>query len=452
MRVLVRDATSLAGRPWLPEVEVAVGDLDHPSTLPPALSGIDVAYFLVHGLYERRFEEREARWAHAFAAAARDARVGHVVYLGGLVPRGRLSPHLRSRARVGEILRAKVPTTEFRAGPIVGSGSASFEMVRYLTERLPVMVTPRWVGNAVSPIAIRDVLSYLLLALEREPVGVVEIGAQPLTFRAMMEHYAEVRGLRRVILPVPVLAPRLAALWVGLVTPIPTGLAAHLVEGMLAPLLADTRRARELFPEIEPMPYRQAVELALQRIALGEVETRWSGASAGHGVRLEDREGLIREERVVRVRASAEDVFRVFCGLGGDRGWLVWDWAWEVRGFLDRLVGGPGLRRGRRDPDVLLPGEAVDFWRVEAVEAPHLLRLRAEMRLPGRAWLEWRAVPDDRGTLLVQTAYFEPKGLLGFSYWWSLYPIHRRIFSDLVSAIAERAEAGAAAKAVRGLS
>jgi uncharacterized protein YbjT (DUF2867 family)/uncharacterized protein YndB with AHSA1/START domain len=424
-------------------VEVALGDLDRPETLGPALEGVEAAYFLVHGLYEGGFEEKEARWAEAFAGAAREAGVGHVIYLGGLLPEGTPSPHLRSRARVGEILRRAVPTTEFRAGPIVGSGSASFEMVRYLTERLPLMVAPRWILNPVSPIAIRDVLGYLLLALERGPSGVVEIGAPPLTFKGMMEVYAEVRGLKRLILPVPVLAPRLAALWVGLVTPIPTRLALHLVEGILHPLVADTGRARALFPEVEPIPYRRAVELALERIALGEVETRWSGALGGAGFRLEDREGLIREVRTLPVAAPPEAVFRVFSGLGGERGWLVWGWAWALRGLLDRLLGGPGLRRGRRHPDHLLPGEAVDFWRVEAVEPPHLLRLRAEMRLPGRAWLEWRALPEEGGTLLVQTAYFEPKGLLGFLYWWALYPFHRVIFSDLVRAIARLAEARA---------
>jgi hypothetical protein len=348
---------------------------------------------------------------------------------------------------VGETLRAWVPTTEFRAGPIIGSGSASFEMVRYLTERLPIMVAPRWVLNLVSPIAIRDVLSYLLLALEREPLGVVEIGSAPLSFRAMMETYAEVRGLRRFILPLPVLAPRLAALWVGLVTPIPNRLALPLVEGILHPLLADTRRAQELFPQVDPLPYRTAVELALERIALGEVETRWSGALlTGPSYALEDREGIIREVRRVAVAAPPEALFRSFASLGGERGWRVWDWAWALRGLLDRLLGGPGLRRGRRHPSELLPGEALDFWRVEEVRPFELLRLRAEMRLPGRAWLEWRALPEQGGSHLVQTAYFEPKGLMGFLYWWGLYPIHRRIFSDLAQAIAREAVGAAAAQ------
>ncbi|GAA6756636.1 SDR family oxidoreductase [Thermus thalpophilus] len=445
VRVLVREAGRLSGRPWAGEVEVVEGTLEDPHALRRALEGVEAAYYLVHAmLSERRFPEAEARQAETFARVARETGLAHVVYLGGLLPRGAApSLHLKSRARVGEILRAHLPTTELRAGPIVGSGSASFEMVRYLTERLPVMVAPRWVLNPVSPIAIRDVLAYLLLALERGPSGVAEIGAPPLTFKAMMETYAEVRGLKRLILPVPVLAPRLAALWVGLVTPIPNRLALPLVEGILHPLVADTAKAQALFPEVTPIPYRKAVELALARIALGEVETRWSGALQGQSYFLEDREGIIREVRALTVQAPPERVYQVFASLGGERGWLVWGWAWALRGLVDRLLGGPGLRRGRRHPTELLPGEAVDFWRVEAVEPPRLLRLRAEMRLPGKAWLEWQALPEGKRCRLVQTAYFAPVGLTGFLYWWALYPIHARIFSDLARAIAREAERSA---------
>jgi uncharacterized protein YbjT (DUF2867 family) len=418
-------------------VEVHRGSLEDPEALRRALEGVEAAYYLVHAmLSEKDFQKAEERQAEAFVRAAREAGLQHVIYLGGLLPKGvRLSSHLTSRARVGEILRAHLPTTEFRAGPIVGSGSASFEMVRYLTERLPVMVAPRWVLNPVSPIAVRDVLAYLLLALEKGPQGVVEVGAEPLTFKAMMETYARLRGLRRAILPVPVLAPRLAALWVGLVTPIPNRLAVPLVEGILHPLVADTTRARALFPEVNPIAYERAVALALERLALGKVETHWSGALFGPGYLLEDREGMIREVRTLRVEAPPEAVFRVLASLGGDRGWLVWGWAWWLRGLLDRLLGGPGLRRGRRHPTELLPGEAVDFWRVEVLEPARLLRLRAEMRLPGEAWLEWCLAPEDEGCRLIQTAYFAPRGLSGFLYWWLLYPFHRLIFSDLVGAV-----------------
>jgi hypothetical protein len=368
-----------------------------------------------------------------------------VIYLGGLMPEaGQASTHLASRAEVGKILRAGLPTTELRAGPIIGAGSASFEMVRYLTERLPVMVAPRWVGNPVQPVAVRDVLSYLLAALEREPLGVVEIGGDALSFKQMMEVYAQVRGLRRMIVPVPVLAPGLAARWVGLVTPIPNRLAVPIIEGVIHPLLADTARARLLFPVIQPLTYRSAVEEALGAIERGEVETRWSGAlGSGSTVELSDREGLIREVRSVRIEASPQGVFETFSSLGGDRGWLVWNWAWWLRGLVDRVTGGPGLRRGRRHPRELLAGEAVDFWRVEMVVPPRLLRLRAEMNLPGRAWLQWEAVPDGDGTRLVQTALFAPVGLAGALYWNLLYPAHRMIFSGLVRAIAREAMAEA---------
>jgi hypothetical protein len=276
--------------------------------------------------------------------------------------------------------------------------------------------------------------------------GVVEVGTAPLTFKQMMEVYAEVRGLKRLILPVPVLAPRLAALWVGLVTPIPNCLAVPLVEGVVRPVLADDRRARALFPDIEPMGYREAVELAVSRTLAGEVVTRWSGALGGSGsYEFADREGIFREVRTRRVAASRASVFRSFAALGGDRGWLVWESAWHLRGLLDQMVGGPGLRRGRRHPWRLHPGEAVDFWRVEEVREPDLLRLRAEMKVPGRAWLQFEAVDEeDSGgpaghTRLVQTAFFAPDGLPGTLYWYALYPAHRLIFSDLVDAVAAAA-------------
>jgi len=451
VRLLVRDIARIAGRPWADRVELAKADLLEPAALPAALEGIEAAFYLVHSMTAGRdFAKMDARAARAFAAAAAGVRL--VVYLGGLMPEaGQASTHLASRAEVGEILRAGLPTTELRAGPIIGAGSASFEMVRYLTERLPVMVAPRWVGNPVQPLAVRDVLSYLLAALEREPLGVVEVGGDALSFKHMMEVYAQVRGLRRVIVPVPVLAPGLAARWVGLVTPIPNRLAVPIIEGVIHPLLADTARALSLFPAIRPLTYRRAVEEALGAIERGEVETRWSGAlGSGSTVELSDREGLIREVRTVRIETSPQTVFEIFSSLGGERGWLVWNWAWWLRGLVDRVTGGPGLRRGRRHPRELLAGEALDFWRVEEVEPPRLLRLRAEMRLPGRAWLQWQAVPDGGGTRLVQTALFAPVGLGGALYWNLLYPAHRLIFSGLVRAIAREATAEAH-RAARGL-
>jgi uncharacterized protein YbjT (DUF2867 family) len=440
VRVLVRDRERVVGRPWAEQVEVVEGDLLRPETLAGVGAGIDAAYYLVHSLSQSKDYAALDRKAAVNAVEALRG-VGKVVYLGGLLPPGgRASPHLASRAEVGEILRAGLPVTEFRAGPVIGSGSASFEMVRYLTERLPVMVAPRWIENAVQPIAVRDILAYLLEALEHPALGVVDVGARPLTFRAMMLGYAAARGLKRRIFAVPVLAPWLAAQWVGLVTPISNRLAVPLIQGILYSVVGDTTRARALFPHIEPLDYREAVDKALEKIQAGVVETRWSGAlGAAPAIKLEDWEGLVKETRTLRLEAPPERVAQAFMGLGGERGWLVWEWAWEARGLIDQLLGGPGLRRGRRHPDELLPGESLDFWRVERVEAGRLLRLRAEMKVPGRAWLQWEAVPDGSGTLLVQTALFQPNGLGGFLYWYGIYPLHQKIFSDLIQAIGRKA-------------
>jgi uncharacterized protein YbjT (DUF2867 family) len=416
-----------------------------------ALEGIDVVYYLVHAMGGAGdFAKLDRSWAETFVDVARSQEgLKRVIYLGGLLPsvdgRGKPSKHLASRAEVGKVLRDGVPTLEFRAGPVIGSGSASFEMVRYLTERLPWMVAPKWIRHAVQPVGIRDVLTYLCEALECEDAtGIVEIGADPLTFRDMMLEYARVRGLRRWIVPVPVLAPGLAARWVGFVTPITNDLAVPLVRGIVHPVLADTTRARELFPGIDPMPYAAAVELALRRTLEGRISTRWSGSGGSNtAYRFADKEGVVREVRTRRVSASPEAVYRAFGSIGGRRGWLVWNGLWALRGLLDQLFGGPGLRRGRRHPIDLEPGEAVDFWRVEEARPPTLLRLRAEMRVPGRAWLQFEAVPEgDDSTRLVQSAFFMPSGLFGVLYWYALYPAHRVIFNDLVDAIAADAEAG----------
>ena len=441
VRVLVRDRGRIAGRPWAERVEVVTGDALKPETLAPALREVDAAYYLIHSMIDAAdFEQTDRQAAEHFAAAAHD--VSRIVYLGGLLPAGGgVSKHLRSRAEVGSILRERLPTTEFRAGPIVGSGSASFEMIRYLTERIPVMIVPRWTLNEVQPIGVDDMLEYLIQALDRPPLGVVDVGADRHRFKAMMGIYAEVRGYRRVMIPVPVLAPGLAARWVGLVTPITNRLAVPLVRGMVRPLLADTTVARREFPAIRPMPYRQAVERALTDTLHGEVETRWSGAlGTATTYEVEDWEGTIREVRTVMTRAPQERVFRTFASVGGDRGWLFWNWAWRVRGFIDRMIGGPGLRRGRRDPDELLPGEALDFWRVESVEFPRSLRLRAEMKVPGTARLQWEALNEGAGTRLVQTALFAPRGLPGILYWYALLPIHHYMFTGLIKALAREAE------------
>ncbi len=444
VRVLVRDPARIQGRSWSDRVEVVRGDLLDADSLVDCAAGCEAAYYLVHAMGAGAgFADRDVRAASNFAAAA--GHLKHCIYLGGLMPPRAPSEHLRSRAETGEVLAAYLPTTEFRAGPIVGSGSLSFEMVRYLTERLPVMVAPRWIDNQIQPIAIRDVLDYLVEALAVGPSGIVEIGGECLTFRDMMMGYAAERKLTRRILPVPVLTPHLSGLWVQLVTPISNRSAMPLIQGITEPLVADGARAKELFPNIRPVAYREAVRRALAKLDSGTVETQWSGALAGHPAHvLEAREGLVRETRTRDIAAPPETVYHVVASLGGNMGWLAWNWAWTLRGRMDRVVGGPGLRRGRRHPHELHPGEAVDFWRVEAADPPRLLRLRAEMKLPGRAWLEWQIERHDGQTRLSQVALFAPKGLAGHLYWNALHPVHGRIFSDLALAVAQTAEKAAA--------
>ena len=451
VRCLVRDPGRLDGRPWTGRAEIVQGDVLRPETLTEALRGVRFAYFLVHGMAGGPdFHERDQAAAANFGAAARVAGVEHVIYLGGLGdPDTDLSHHLRSRQETGEALRAAgVPVTEFRAWVIVGSGSLSFEMIRYLTERVPIMVCPRWVHTRIQPIAIRNVLDYLIAILDRpEAWGrVIEIGGEDVrTYAEMLTVYARVRGLRRWLISVPVLTPRLSSFWVHLVTPVPATIARPLVEGLRNDAVVRDGAARQLFPEIRPVDYAEAVRLALQRFDAGDVETRWSDALAtsqrdATPVVLTDHEGTIQEQRQIVVPATPHAVFRSFSGIGGDVGWLYWNWSWRLRGIMDRLVGGVGLRRGRRDPDDVRVGDALDFWRVEAVEPDHLLRLRAEMKVPGLAWLQFKVAPHaSGGSLLTQTAFFAPKGLAGLLYWYVLYPVHSYIFSGLVRQVGRRA-------------
>ena len=441
VRVLARRPEALSGKSWFEETEVVAGDLADKDSLDRALEGCDAAYFLVHAMYSGDdFAQKEKEYAKNFASAARN--IDKIIYLGGLLPEGgTTSEHLLSRARVGEILRTNDNCTEFRAGPIIGSGSASFEMVRYLTERIPVMIVPRWVKNLVQPIAVKDVISYLVAALDQEPLGIVDIGADALSFRGMMEVFAETRELDRVIIPVPVLTPLLSGLWVGLVTPIPNSLALPLVKGIITPVLADTEKAEIYFPDIRPMRYREAILLALEKIEQRAVETRWRVSSAEtESYDLIDKEGLITEIRTVLSDTPADSLYRSFTSIGGESGWLAWNWAWKVRGLFDSLIGGPGLTRGRRHPTELEVGEELDFWRVEKITENRALLLRAEMKVPGKAWLQFEAIPKDGKSQLVQTAIFAPKGLFGFLYWYSFYPAHYFIFEKMARRIAKRAE------------
>jgi uncharacterized protein YbjT (DUF2867 family) len=451
---LARDAARLQGRPWRDQVEVVTGDCLQADSLPAAMAGVEVAFYLVHSMAGGHdFEQRDVLAARNFARAAKVAGVQRIVYLGGLGdPSTDLSRHLRSRQETGAALRESgLPVTEFRAAVIVGSGSLSFEIIRYLTERLPVMICPRWLYTRAQPLAIRNVLDYLVAALATpESAGrIIEIGgADTLTYGDMLRGYAKVRGLKRWLVPVPVLTPRLSSYWVHLVTPVPAAIARPLIQGLRNDVVVRDDTAQRLFPQIKPMGYDAAVRLALANLDRGNVETAWSDAVASSQgdvtpVQLTTQEGMILERRQRLVNVPAEALFRTFTKLGGATGWLYLDWAWHIRGALDRLLGGVGLRRGRRDPQELRVGDAVDFWRVEAIEPGRLLRLRAEMKVPGGAWLEFRAEPrDQKSAVLSQTAFFAPRGLTGLLYWYALYPIHALIFSGLVERIARRASSG----------
>ena len=462
VRCMVRDPSRLEGRPWSGDVEVVAGDVLDPASLDGALRGVGDAYYLVHSMGGgREFHDRDVAGARNFAHALARAGGARIIYLGALGDReADLSPHLRSRLATGDALReGGLPVTEFRAAVIVGSGSLSFEIVRYLTERVPILISPRWVFTRIQPISTRNVLQYLVEAL-RTPASVGEVieigGADIVTYGEMMTGYARVRGLRRHVLAVPVLTPRLSAGWVHLVTPIPQAIARPLIEGLRNEVVVRDDSARRIFPGVDPLGYEESVRIALARLDAGAVETIWSDAlwsSAGDvtPVQLTTREGMEIEMRQRVVRASEGAVFRAFSALGGRRGWLAMDWAWKLRGALDRLVGGVGMRRGRRHPVELRPGDALDFWRVEAVEDNRLVRLRAEMRLPGRAWLEFHVSPRGPGeVLLSQAALFAPKGLLGWMYWYAMYPFHRLIFDAMIREIAAVAEAAPHARASSG--
>jgi uncharacterized protein YbjT (DUF2867 family) len=452
VRCMVRDPARLQGREWLHHVEVVPGDMFQPDSLVAAMRDIWVVYYLVHSLGEGSdFWERDLVAARNCAQAARAAGVERIVYLGGLGdPQAILSPHLRSRHQTGDALReVGVPVTEFRAAVIVGSGSLSFEMIRYLTDRLPVMICPKWVFTKIQPIAIRNVLDYLVAALTcPESSGrILEIGGSDVvTYAGMMKGYAQARGLKRRLIAVPVLTPRLSSYWVHLVTPIPANIAQPLIKGLGNEVVVRDDSALRLFPEIKPLDYDTSVRLALALVGTHGTETMWSDAlSSSQGSRtptiLTIREGLIRERRQQMVSASTESVYQSFASLGGKQGWLYMDWAWQIRGMLDRLCGGVGMRRGRRDPQDLRVGDSLDFWRVEMVDPGRLIRLRAEMKVPGRAWLEFEARPEpQQKTLLLQTAFFEPKGLFGLLYWYALYPIHNLIFSGLIRQIVKQAK------------
>jgi uncharacterized protein YbjT (DUF2867 family) len=458
VRCAARSPERLRDHPWSEQVEIVRADLTDAGDARRALQGVDVAYYLIHALGSGRdFGETDRRTARTFAEAAREAGIGRIVYLGGLAPSGSgaVSEHLRSRGEVGEILLASgVPTVALRAGVVIGSGSVSFEMMRYLTERLPLMVTPRWVRSRIQPIAIRDALRYLAACASLPPevhrsfdIG----GPDVLTYEEMMRRYAAIAGLRpRRIMPVSVLTPGLSSLWVGLVTPVPGGIARPLADSLRHEVVCHEHDIAEFVPDPPEglVGFDQAVRLALKRIGSGDVATRWSSASVP-GAPSDplptdpDWAGgtLYADLRESPVAASREVLWEVIEGIGGENGWYSWPLAWTARGLFDRLVGGVGLRRGRRDPYHLRIGDSLDFWRVEELDPGRLLRLRAEMRLPGLAWLDLSVGERDGRTWFRQRALFHPRGLLGQLYWWGVRPFHGIVFGRMQRNIRRAAEA-----------
>jgi uncharacterized protein YbjT (DUF2867 family) len=456
---LARTPRKLDDLPWRSEVEVRRCDVLNREELFTSLQGCDAAFYLVHSMGAHSdFADADRVGAANFAAAAEGNNLRRIVYLGGLGSGEELSPHLASRQEVGEVLASgATPVTELRAAVVIGSGSVSFEMLRYLTEVLPIMTTPRWVETKCQPIAIRDVLSYLVAALEDEPGShVYEIGGPDIvSYRDMMQEYAEVAGLRRrIIIPVPVLSPQLSSLWIGLVTPLPVGVARPLVDSLRNEVTVRDDSARSF--GIEPMPLRESIERALERTGELEVPSRWSDASTSPAVPFAwDPEWsggtLLVDRQTVTTAADPASLFWAFSRIGGSVGYYTYNWAWQVRGLLDVLVGGVGLRRGRRHPEDVRLHDTIDFWRVSALSPGEHLQLSAEMRLPGEAWLEWRAAASDDGdgAVLRQNAYFRPRGLAGRLYWYAMLPFHHLIFGRMARKIAEAAERRSTSGAAR---
>lgn len=427
--------------------DVVAGDVLDLEAMQKALEGVDVAYYLVHSMSsEESFAELDRQAAERFGRAAREAGIERIVYLGGLGGSGSLSSHLASRQEVGQILRESgVETIEFRASIVIGSGSLSFEMIRALVERLPVMVTPRWVRTLTQPIAIEDVVAYLLAALDLPSSGsrVYEIGgADVVSYGDIMQAYARRRGLRRVMVGVPFLSPRLSSLWLSLVTPLYAQVGRKLVDGVRTETVVNDASALRDFP-IRPRGVDEAIDRALAFEDRQFAESRWSDALPATRVRERNRTeygSRLIDSRAVRVPVPAGRAFEPIARIGGRTGWYGADPLWRARGLLDQLVGGVGLRRGRRSPDSIAAGDTLDFWVVEDFEPDRLLRLEAQMRVPGRAWLQFEVEPVDQGSSRIrQTALFDPAGLAGRAYWYALYPIHAYVFSRTLRGIARTA-------------
>lgn len=445
IRILVRNKRKV--RPEvLTKVEVVEGDTFSPEALAAALAGIEVAFYLIHSMGSGKdFEERDRKSAANFREACIAAGVNRIVYLGGLGVKTTASRHLLSRIETGEILSARpdrLQTIWFRAGIIIGAGSASFEIIYNLLQKLPLMVTPKWVLTMTQPVAVNDVLAYLEAAINVKVEGdlIVDIGGEAMSFRDMLLRAARVMGLRRLLLPVPLLSPRLSAFWLILFTPIPYRMAAALVEGLKSETVLQNDHARRYFPEIQPLDYESAVEAANAELEDDQIISRWCDSSADLfcDIQHQDDPGspILRDRREILLHGlDRAAVYAAIARIGGSSGWLAYNTLWRIRGFFDKLLGGFGLNRGKRRQTELRIGDALDFWKVADLKENKRVLLFAQMKMPGKAWLEFD-IQEDR---LVQTAYFHPRGLLGRLYWYSVMPFHEVIFKNLAEKIVEQA-------------
>ena len=455
VRVLVRDAKKIQGQNWAQSVEIIEGNASNVQDLDRALAGVHTAYYLLHSInVATDFGDIEAAMAKGFAESAERQKVQQIIYLGGIANDENRSRHLTSRMNTGtQLASTSVPVLELRAGIIIGSGSASFEMLRHLTHRLPIMTTPKWVSNRTQPIAIRDVLYYLRNAANlKEPVNrICDIGGpEVVSYASMMQKFSQISGLRkRIIIQVPVLTPKLSSLWIGFVTPVPTSLARPLVESLISEVVVDPRKAiTDLIPPSAEglLTVSQAIELALTRVAENHVDTRWSDAAFPTAPWQKAQsdpdwagELTLKDHREITTDVPLRKIWEQIEGIGGEHGWFGSGWLWYLRGLIDRMVGGVGLRRGRRDPVHLRIGDSVDFWRVEGLEDGKHLRLYAEMILPGKAWLEFHLEERNGQSFVSQDALFEPRGLGGQLYWYVVSPFHFFIFPTMLRNIVKAA-------------
>lgn len=445
LRLFVRNKKTLSSR--LPkEIEVVEGNTFDKESLKEALKDIDVAYYMVHSLSRTNYKELDKTSAQNFIDVAKECGVKRVIYLGGLgIKNENTSKHLLSRLETGEVLSSQedVQTIWIRAGVIIGSGSTSFEIIRNLTEKLPIMTTPKWVYTKAQPIAVDDVLKYLeqSLYLKEKENLTIDIGSEQLTYRDMMIQTGQALGLKRVLIPLPFLSITLSSYWLNLFTPVQFTVAKALIEGLKSEVVIQNNNAKKYFPNIVPISYKEAVKKAVKEIETNQVISRWSDTDNSgkiwdrdHDEEIADAIFLDRKEEKI-TNLSKEQVFKSFTSIGGEDGWFAYDFLWEIRGFIDKLLGGVGLKRGRKDQYKLRVGESLDFWKVVDIKKDERLLLYAQMKVPGTAWLEFKI----EGDKLIQSAYFYPKGVFGRVYWYTLIPIHYLVFNNMIKSIIKKA-------------